>query len=77
MDKIEVAEVASEAVTASKLTLYAGGSASALAWWQAIDWLSVGGMTLAIAGFAMNFYFSYQRNSREKAEFEARMKVND
>lgn len=74
MDKLELANTASEAVTASKMTLYAGGATSAVAWWQTIDWLAVGGIFLAIAGFLMNFYFSYQKNRREQLEHELRMK---
>lgn len=74
VDKMEVVSATSEAVTASKMTLYAGGGASALAWYQTIDWLAIGGITLALAGFLMNFYFSFQKNRRESAEHKARMK---
>lgn len=74
MDRIEVATAASEAATAGKLTLYAGGATSAVAWWQAVDWLAIGGITLALLGFLMNFYFSYQKNKREQLEHELRLK---
>ena len=74
MDKLELASTAGEAVTASKMTLYAGGATSALAWWQTIDWLAFGGIFLAIDGFLMNFYFSYQKNKREQLEHDLRIK---
>lgn len=73
MEKVEILAPASEAIAASKVTLYAGGASSALAWWQTIDWLAVGGIFLATAGFFMNFYFSYKKHKREDLEHKIRV----
>lgn len=74
MDKLEVASGVSEAIGASKATLYTGGAVSAVAWWQSIDWLAFGGVLLAVAGLLLNFFFSYRKDKREQEEHRARMK---
>lgn len=70
--------VVAEAATAGKATMYTGGGASVVAWWQGLDWLALAGFFIAVIGLAINFYFSWQRNMREKAEHEIKMrKLNE
>lgn len=61
------------ATLASKATMYTGGGASVVAWWQGVDWLAVIGAIAAIAGFILNFYFQYKKHQREHTEALLRM----
>ncbi len=61
------------AAIGQKITLGAGG-ATVFGWFVGVDWLAFLGVLIALLGLAINFYFSWQRNAREKAEHEMRMR---
>lgn len=63
----------SVAALGSKVTL--GGSAtSAAAFFMGVNWIGWLSLGIAILGLIINAYFSWQRNQREKAEHNLRMK---
>ena len=64
---------ASVAAIASKAT-YTGGAAGLAGFLTQTDWLGLLGVFIALTGLVISFYFSYQRNLREKEEHEFRMK---
>lgn len=68
------AAVEATVVAASQKTTVAAGGVSFVGWIAQIDWLAFLGIFIALLGLAINFYFSWQRNAREKAEHEMRMK---
>ena len=60
------------AATGQKMAV-AGGGASFLGWVTSSDWLAFVGILVAVLGFVINIYFSYQRNKREQKEHDLRM----
>lgn len=74
--KHEISELTAEATVAtvgSKIT-YAGGAAGAVGALASINWIGWIGVFIAIIGLAINFYFSWQRDKRERLESELRVK---
>jgi len=63
----------SAAALGSKATV-TGGAASAAGFFMGIDWMGWVGIGVAVLGLLINVYFSWQRNQREKAEHNLRMK---
>jgi len=66
--------------TAGKVTTYAGGAGSVLGGLSASDVGVIGGLIVAVLGWATQLYFSRRRDKREQAEradrravYEARM----
>lgn len=64
---------ATAAAVASKAT-YTGGAAGLAGFLTQTDWLGLLGVGIALTGLIISFYFSYQRNQREKEEHEIRMR---
>lgn len=72
----ELSEITAEATIAtvgSKIT-YAGGATGAVGALANINWIGWIGVFIAILGLAINFYFSWQRDKREKIESSLRVK---
>lgn len=56
---------ASAATIGSKATV-TGGAASAAGFYIGVDWIGWLGICIAVIGLAVNVWFSWQRNIREK-----------
>lgn len=41
---------------------------------EQINWLAVVGIVVSVGGFAISWYYNYQRNKREQAESALRIK---
>ncbi|NHC02313.1 hypothetical protein G9F31_00750 [Acinetobacter sp. 187] len=69
---------ASAAIAASKVVGYTGsGIAGVSAWVGTIDlgfWISIG---IALAGFAMNWYFAKKKDKRDEIKLQAFLKSVD
>lgn len=69
---------ASAAIAASKVVGYTGsGIAGVSAWVGTIDlgfWISIG---IALAGFAMNWYFAKKKDKRDEIKLQAFLKSID
>ncbi len=72
-EKTQLAVEASAAAFGSKATL-GGGATSAAAFFMAVNWIGWLSLGIAILGLLTNFYFSWQRNYREKVEHKLRVK---
>lgn len=72
-EKTNLAVEASAAALGSKATL-GGGATSAAAFFMGINWVGWLSLGIAILGLLINLYFSWQRNQREEAEHDLRMK---
>ncbi|MDQ8936659.1 holin [Acinetobacter rudis] len=73
MSETSAAAEASVAAIGSKATL-TGGATSAAGFFMGINWIGWIGVGVAVLGLLINFYFSYQRDRRERREHLARMK---
>ena len=51
-----------------------GGAASFAAFFMGVNWIGWLSLGIAILGLLINFYFSWQRNHREKVEHNLRVK---
>lgn len=71
-EKTNLAVEASAAALGSKATV-GGGATSAAAFFIGINWIGWLSLGIALLGLIINFYFSWQRNRREKAEHELKM----
>lgn len=67
----EAIEVATSAV-ASKST-YAGAGASVLGWVFSSEFTVIFGIVVAVAGFAVNWYYRAKADRRSEAEHKAKM----
>lgn len=59
--------------TAGKVTAYAGGAGSVLGGLSASDIGVIGGLIVAVLGWATQLYFSRRRDRREREEHKVRM----
>lgn len=73
MSETSAAAEASVAAIGSKATL-TGGATSAAGFFMGVNWIGWIGVGVAVLGLLINFYFSYQRDRRERREHLARMK---
>ncbi len=72
-EKTHLAVEASAAALGSKATV-GGGATSAAAFFMGVNWIGWLSLGIAILGLLINFYFSWQRNQREKVEHNLRVK---
>lgn len=72
MESSETVEVVASAV-ASKTT-YAGGAASVFGMMMSIDLISWIGLSVAIGGFLMNWYYKRKEDSRSEELHKIRIK---
>lgn len=72
------------ASSASKATLAGGATATAVGFFQGIDWMGLGGLMIAIAGGLISLYFKSRQDKRnqillagQEEERKARMRRDD
>lgn len=70
--KTEQAIDATVLAVSNKATVLGGGT-SILGFVASINWLGILGFLIALTGLLVSWYYSAQKNSREKAEHKARM----
>ena len=61
------------AVAITQKVTYSAGATSFFAFIAKVDVIAWGGLTVAIVGLIIQFYFSIQRNKREQIEHEMRI----
>lgn len=52
-----------------------GAAAGFVGWLSQVNWIGLSGVLIAMAGLAMNYYFSHRRDKREQAESTARIEA--
>lgn len=63
---------ATMAAAGSKAT-YTGAGASVYGWFTSNEFAVVAGVTLALAGFLVNWYYRHKEDKRQQLEHERRM----
>lgn len=60
------------AAVGSKAT-YGGASTSVVSWLLSSEFGMIAGITIALAGFIVNWYYKHKEDRRQQAEHERRM----